>query len=103
VALEVIFVENLFPKRIAQGLEAAEMAKEESIRIIADGARSRVPVLTGETRDSIEELSDGVQVGGAGIFLEFGTRKMAPHPFLLQGMPEGEAGADGVLRIAFSR
>ena len=103
MAAKVTIVENLFPERIAEGLEAAKEAEDAAKRAIAEGARERVPVLTGETQDSIQETEDGVEAGGASIFLEFGTRKMAARPFFLQGVPDGEISADEKLRFAFRR
>jgi HK97 gp10 family phage protein len=99
--MSVTIVENLFPERIAEGLKAAHDAEEAAKNTIADRARERVPVLTGATQESIQVTADGVEAGEASIFLEFGTVKMAPHPFFLQGVPEGEAAADNRLRFAF--
>lgn len=48
---------------------------------VADTAREMVAVDTGETRDSITVTGDGVSVGGAAVYLEFGTYKMAAEPF----------------------
>ena len=94
-------VEDLFPERIAEGLEAAKEAEEAAKQTIADRARERVAVLTGATRDSIQETAEGVEAGEASVFLEFGTVKMAAQPFFLQGVPEGEVSADDKLRFAF--
>jgi hypothetical protein len=101
MGVRVKIVEDLFPERIAEGLEAAHEAEEAAKRTIADRARERVHVLTGATRDSIQETPDGVEAGEASVFLEFGTVKMAPRPFFLQGVPEGEISADDKLRFAF--
>jgi hypothetical protein len=55
--------------------------------LIAIDARGRVRVLSGETQESIR-VDDGgedgprVVVGGAAKFLEFGTSRQSPYPFL---------------------
>jgi hypothetical protein len=99
ISVEIVY--NRFPEMTKRGIAAAEEAKYAAIRAIADAARDRVPVLTGETRDSIMELEDGVEVGGASLYLEFGTRKMSARPFFTQGVVDGENAADGVLDITF--
>jgi len=86
----VTILKNDFPEMTARGVEGADHAKEAAIRKVAEHARENVAVLTGETRDSITEQEDGVSVGGAALYLEFGTRKMAAQPFLIQGVDEAE-------------
>ena len=64
------------------GIAAAEAAKNGVRGSVAETARGLVPVDTGETRDSIVETEEGVTAGGAALYLEFGTYKMASRPFL---------------------
>lgn len=64
------------------GRLAAEAAKNEVRSFVADEARGLVAVATGETQESIEETEEGVSVGGAALYLEFGTYKMSAQPFL---------------------
>ena len=69
---------------------------EEVAEFIKERARQLAPVLTGQLRDSIDVL---VQDWGflvvAGVeyaqFVEFGTVRMAAHPFLTPAIQEGAA------------
>jgi hypothetical protein len=99
----VTIVKNDFPEAIAKGVEGAKRAKEEAIKRVADHARENVAVLTGETRDSITETDEGVIVGGAALYLEFGTRKMAAQPFLIQGVDEADDVAIEFLSAIFGK
>lgn len=94
---------DIIPKAVRANLEAAML---ESANVIVSGARLRVPVETGEVRDSIRQ--HGVKEGKGGNLyvaitagdkdtesksggttyqvarlLEFGTMKMPAQPFLL--------------------
>lgn len=70
------------------------VAVAETANEVRDGARDRIAVRSGEARDSIETESMGpakarvVVRAFYGQFLEHGTVKMAPRPFLL---PAAEA------------
>jgi HK97 gp10 family phage protein len=56
--------------------------QEEWSGKVADDMRSFAPVLTGALRDSIDETSDGVEVGADyGVYVEYGTAHNAPQPF----------------------
>lgn len=63
---------------VAMGKAVEEHTRSE----VAETARGLVPVETGETLASIEETAEGVVAGSAAIYLEFGTYKMAPEPFM---------------------
>lgn len=81
------------PQIIARVNASVGRVNEASARRIAADARQRVPVLTGDTRDSIKaESSDGdtarVTVGFPGQFIERGTRHMGARPFMV---PAAEA------------
>lgn len=80
--------------RLASDLAAAPARVEREVgEVLADGAddlaaraRALVPVATGATRASIQASGSGleqvVSAGGAAIFLEYGTSRMAPRSFL---------------------
>lgn len=57
--------------------------KEEWTPKLGDEIRSRVPVRTGQLRDSVIETDDGITVGAdyAG-YVEYGTSDTAPQPFV---------------------
>lgn len=80
VKFEMVY--NGFPRAIAHVNARAEGAEDILKERIAEEARLRVRVKTGETRDSIQVTDEGVEAGGAAPFLEFGTRKMPAYPFL---------------------
>jgi hypothetical protein len=68
---------------LAAGSKLAAEAAEGVIKEhVAEVAESLVAVDTGETKDSIEITDEGVQAGGAALYLEFGTYKMSAQPFL---------------------
>lgn len=68
---------------------------------VAEAARARVPVLTGETRESIAVVPEGVQAAGAARWLEFGTYRMAAEPFMRPAADEADASrAALILRAA---
>lgn len=74
-----------------------EITRQRAERI-AERARSRVHVVTGELRDSIKARPDGkngatvVAEAEHASFEEFGTRYRPPHPFLT---PAAEAERGG--------
>jgi len=76
----------------------AVVAVKASGEMIADAARGNAPVLTGALRDSIEVDASGLSVVvGPTVdyapFVEFGTWKDAPQPFM---GPAADAGTDGL-------
>lgn len=77
---EIVF--DIIPEYAARANGLADVARRAALEKIAEVARSRVAVDTGETRDSITVTDDGVEVGGAGLFLEYGTVNMPAEPFL---------------------
>jgi len=85
----------------ARAAAAAPKASEAIAEEVANSARDRVPVLTGETQASIETTPEGVQAGAAAIYLEFGTSRMAAQPFLRPAADEATgAGATAIFRAA---
>lgn len=69
---------------------------------IAQSARERVAVLSGATRDSIHvvELDRHVAVvaGSAAVFLELGTGRMRPEPFLWPAVREAARSISAIAR-----
>jgi HK97 gp10 family phage protein len=80
--IEAEIVWNIIPSYTARANVAAEAIQRRALEKIAERARELVAVETGETRDSIEVTDEGVEVGGAGRFLEYGTVYMPAEPFL---------------------
>ena len=76
--------------------QAAVLALSEDV---AGTARAMVAVDTGETEDSIQITPEGVVAGGAAIYLEFGTYKMAAQPFM---RPAADSADDGAASEAAS-
>jgi HK97 gp10 family phage protein len=82
----VIF--NRIPELIAAVEANSASATKRGATRVRDGAKARAPIDTGYLHDSIEAHGDGkewfVTVGAEyGVFVEFGTYKMAAQPFFL--------------------
>jgi HK97 gp10 family phage protein len=81
-------VRNDFPLLAARLEPRAENLAARMARQAADLARQRAPVKTGYLRSSIQSRHLGeseweVTVGASyGVYVEYGTRKMAAQPFL---------------------
>jgi HK97 gp10 family phage protein len=71
-----------YTDRMAQVVQATH---EEALNDAVTLMRETVAVDTGETRDSITVNleTQAVEVGGAGLFLEFGTTRMGAQPFMI--------------------
>jgi len=83
MGFEAKIVWNIIPEFTARMNVEADLVKKRALENIAARARELVRVDTGETRDSIMvNNDDGVEVAGAGKFLEYGTIKMPAYPFL---------------------
>ena len=93
---------NRIPQVTAEYNHAAKKARDDAAQRIADIAYDTVAVDTGETRDSIKVNEGSVSVGGAGLFLEFGTIKMAAQPFLGPAAEQVRAEMDGIFRSWFA-
>lgn len=68
--------ERLMPQVLA---DAQAEALDEAAQIMRD----TVAVDTGLTRSTIMRDGDAVTVGGAGLYLEFGTVHQAAQPFMI--------------------
>lgn len=86
---------------------ASEAALDEASAHLQVEAKADAPVLSGDLRDSITEMGKGKtfrKVGTPlyyGIFQEFGTSKMAPHPYLFHNAESArEELVKGVLAAA---
>lgn len=90
--VQFVMVYNGFPRIIEHVNARADGAEYALKERIAEEARRRVRVKTGETRDSIEVTDDGVEAGSAAPFLEFGTRHMPAYPFLGPAVEVAKAG-----------
>lgn len=74
--------------------ENSDRAVEELAQEIADKMRTDAPRLTGETANSIRVRTVGhaereIVMGGASLFLVFGTSKMPPEDFARPALAEG--------------
>lgn len=97
---------------IARSLpDEVDSAIRLSAEAIEAGAKSRVPVDTGDLRDAIhtEKLEDGsyrVVAGNGdvfwGNFVEHGTTRTPAHPFLLPAAEAERDNIDGLVRRALS-
>jgi HK97 gp10 family phage protein len=73
----------------------ADRASTVSMLKVAEQLRSDIatdaPVLTGETRASVNMKASGsearITASSAAFYLEFGTSKMAPQPFMFDKLP----------------
>lgn len=88
--------------RLQAAVEAAEPAAQRSVgEEVAEAARARVAVSTGETQASIEATTEGASAGGAAVYLEFGTYKMEAQPFMRPAADEASGeGAEAVFQAA---
>jgi HK97 gp10 family phage protein len=81
--LKVIF--NRLPELPGMIKAAGDAHVQKTAQNMVKGMQERVAVDTGETRDSIHVEGSGseakVVVGGAGLFLEYGTIHMQAQPF----------------------
>lgn len=89
---------NRIPEVTTKTNIAAKNARNEAANRIAEIARDTVRVDTGETRDSIVVNEGSVSVGGAGLFLEFGTIKMPAYPFLGPAAEQVRSEMDHIFR-----
>jgi HK97 gp10 family phage protein len=82
--------------RFAAAAALGEIAGHAAVTAVSEDvaatAKSMVPVDTGETYDSIQVTPEGVVAGGAALYLEFGTYKMAAEPFM---RPAADGADDG--------
>ena len=53
-----------------------------NLDLIVKTAKTKVPVDTGNLKDSIKKRDDGIVMDGYGLYVEFGTRHMGAQPFI---------------------
>ena len=98
ITLKVEGLAELEARLVALGGSGARRALRRGLRamgnVVRDAARDKSPVSTGTLRKSIVTMDAGMTPGGwsfsvqlrsggfYGRFLEFGTSKMAAHPFM---------------------
>lgn len=74
------------PGVVAAVVRASEEVAEFAAESLAEKMRRDVRVKTGYTKSTIKvekvSRSRRVKAGGAAVFLEFGTSRMAAHPFV---------------------
>lgn len=95
ITIEDLGVEDMLDeieKDIRDGLERGVALGGEFVK---GSARAKAPVDTGQLRSSISSQASGFNcVVGTnveyGIYQEFGTYKMPPHPFLIPALEENE-------------
>ena len=90
---EVMAMLDKFSAKIESG---AQKGLAKGAMLIADRAKVLAPVRSSTLRDSITSKAEGMsaEVGTNveyAIYQEFGTYKMAAHPYLIPAMEESEA------------
>ena len=96
MSVEVVVRQNLLG-RVRDRLFPASARRLDRVKArIRDEAKLRAPVRTGFLRSSIVVTEDGVEAGAyyAG-YVEFGTRYMAPRPYLRPAVRRVEAELGG--------
>lgn len=75
---------NINPGAWAEIMRIANHAHEKVKEEIVEDAKRYAPVDTGRLRESIHEEGDEEIVVGAeyGVYVEMGTRDMAPQPYM---------------------
>lgn len=74
-------------------VEAAdEIVEEEGAQLVAQLAERNAPRLTGQLASSVDEEGGQVVVQAPyGAYVEYGTRRQAPQPFLRPAKEQAEA------------
>lgn len=79
-------------QRVVRLRENAKLEERRLAEETADRMRETVPTATGETASTIRVVQTiegtDIHMGGASLFLEFGTRKMSPKPFARPAIAE---------------
>ncbi|MCM1463745.1 MAG: HK97 gp10 family phage protein, partial [Bacteroides sp.] len=82
---------------------ALDRALERTARLALEGARERCPVRTGRLRDSLKYEREGADAVVSAntdyaVFVELGTGRIAPKPFLQSALYEAAEGAAEIYR-----
>lgn len=99
---EVMAMLDKFSAKIESG---AQKGIAKGAMLIADRAKALAPYDTGELYRSINSKAEGMsaEVGTNveyAMYQEFGTYKMAAHPYLIPAMEESEAEVCGIMKKA---
>lgn len=82
---------NRIPSLLAAFPRAVTQTTKEIRQNIAEDARSRAPVDSSELRESIVATEEGVEATAPhALWVEIGTEKMSPRPFLTPAIQAAE-------------
>lgn len=95
-SITVTYVKNDWGRLTSKMVSAAADQSKDTAQDIVDDAKRRVPVDTGELRDSIGKRREGIgwlveATAEYAGFVEYGTRHMAAQPYLTPAA-EGQRG-----------
>ena len=80
---------------------AADQSVTNTRQKIAEDAKNRAPVVSGDLRDSIQATADGVEViSDHALWVELGTEHMSPQPFLTPSVQDAESDMISALQKA---
>jgi HK97 gp10 family phage protein len=92
---------NRISQIISSVHRAADTGVTEIKKKIAEDARNRAPVASGELRDSIQLTLEGVEAAAPhALFVEVGTEKTSPQPFLTPAVQDAESNILNPIREA---
>ncbi len=96
VSIEDLGVADMLNGQMEKIRNGLEKGLSQGGEIVKDEAKAKAPVDTGHLRESITSQADGLHcdIGTNveyAIYQEFGTYKMAAHPFLVPALKEREA------------
>ena len=104
-------LQSRLPEIIAALDPAVHAATIAGGEMVAEDAKRRVPVVTGDLRDAIhvETTPEGAAVIAGdnkvfwGNFVEHGTSHSAPHPFLIPALEDNRQSIEQVVADAIRR
>lgn len=100
--------------RVKKSFHAAALNSAQKLLLIAEGeAKKKCPIDTGRLRASIThavtDVKEDVIVGQIGTnvdyaaFVEFGTSKTRPHPYIRPGIDKAKSKMDEVFQSEFKK